>query len=466
MNLDHILLITSFVLNLLAILTIIFYERRKPINAIAWIFILSFTSYIGFIFYLFFGMSFRKKRIVKQKFRTKSFKKLTMLKELSDKLKISEETLEFITFLEANSYSSFYLNNNLDIYIEGKKFFAELIDKIKNAKSYIHMEYYIFRDDNISKCILKELEEKAKQGVEVVLILDGFGSRKFKPKFFKKLKENGGKVYTFFPLFIPFLNLRANYRNHRKICIVDGEYAYMGGFNVGDEYLKNWRDTHIRIEGDAIYDIQLEFLLDYEFVSNKRQNREKYFKIKKEYLDLPMQIVGSGPNYSLPIMKNSLLKMISLAKKSVLIQTPYFIPDDALLDMLKLHLMSGKEVIIMIPNKPDHLFVYWATYSYIGELLEYGAKCYIYQKGFLHSKVMIIDDEIATIGSTNVDMRSFYLNFEINAFIYDFKKIHELKTIYYKDIKNSKKLTLEEYNKRSKVIKIKESVSRLLSPVL
>ena len=259
------------------------------------------------------------------------------------------------------------------------------------------------------------LTKKAREGVKVRILYDEMGSRRIKKRSFNKLIEAGGEVEVFFPSKIPFVNLRINFRNHRKIVIIDGTIAYVGGFNVGDEYLGldkkfgYWRDTHLRITGDAVHATQIRFILDWNQASNRHDiyyNKEYFPDIPKKG-NIPLQIVTSGPDSEWEQIKYGYIKMISSAKKSIYIQTPYFIPDASILDALRIAILSGVDVKIMIPNKPDHMFVYWATLSYIGELLKAGAKVYIYENGFIHAKMIVVDDEAASVGTAKIDVRSF-----------------------------------------------------------
>src|SRR5690606_24841984 len=259
------------------------------------------------------------------------------------------------------------------------------------------------------------------------------------------------------------VNLRINFRNHRKIVVIDGKIAYLGGFNVGDEYLGlvkkfgYWRDTHLRIEGTAVHAAQIRFILDWNQASDRNDiyYDPKYFPNITQKGKIPIQVVTSGPDSQYEHIKNGYIKMISLAKKSIYIQTPYFIPDNSILDALRIAVLSGVEVNIMIPNKPDHLFVYWATLSYIGELLDAGANVEIYDKGCIHAKMIVVDDLAASIGTANIDVRSFQLNFEVNAFIYDSQTAKRLVHIFEQDIKKSRRLTYDQYLQRPLIIRFK-----------
>lgn len=468
------------ILNVVFILIVIFFERKRVLNTLGWVLVLSLSSYLGFIFYLLFGLSLRKKKRLKDKNNNFLFQNFLVkrndLFEQGITIDLNKEYFDLVYYLEFNARTLYYPSNKIEHYSDGVVLFDAIMESIKNAKKFIHMEYYIFREDDLGNRIKNLLIEKAKEGVEIKFIYDGMGSLSIKDKYFNDLRKAGGEVKIFFPPLVPWFSLRWNFRNHRKIIIVDGVEAYLGGFNVGDEYLgKNkkfgyWRDTHIKIEGDAIDNVEAEFLMDWVFVKKDTNimglEVTKYFFERGIVGDVGIQICSSGPNYEHAYIKDVFIKMINKAKKSIYIQTPYFIPDDTLQDTLKIAILSGVEVNIMIPNKPDHLFVHWATLSNVGELINLGAKVYIYNGGFLHSKTLIIDDEICSAGTANFDIRSFYFNFEINAIVYnkDFSLI--LKKAFINDINKSTLFTVELYSKRGRMIKIKESISRLVSPIL
>ena len=300
------------------------------------------------------------------------------------------------------------------------------------------------------------------------------GSRTLRKKDLKHFRQKGGHVESFFPSKLPLINLRMNNRNHRKIVIIDGKIGYVGGFNVGDEYLGKdkkfgyWRDTHLRLEGDSVNALELRFILDWNSQSNRDsiEYEDRYFPDVDSGGTIGVQIASSGPDEDWEQIKYGYLKMISSAKQSIYIQSPYFIPDQAFIDAIKIAALGGVEVNIMIPNKPDHPFVYWATLKNAASLLSAGVKIYHYDNGFLHSKTLIIDDEIASVGTANMDNRSFTLNFEVNAFIYDEAIAAQLKEAFIQDMKVSYRLTEDLYNKRSLWIKFKEGISQLLSPIL
>ena len=372
--------------------------------------------------------------------------------------------------------SPYTTNNKVSIYTDGKELFDEIKNQLKKAKKYIHIEFYIFKDDELGKEILDILIDKLAEGVEVRLLYDTVGSRLFSKKGIDRIKKAGGKVGAFFPSFLRIINLNLNFRNHRKIVVIDGNVGFVGGFNVGDEYLGKdpkfgyWRDTHTKIVGSAVNDLNLRFMMDWRYTTREDINFTKYLNedINPYNGNVGIQIINSGPDLSeIDEIKYGYLKMIQKARRYLYIQSPYLILNSSLLDAIKIACLSGVDVRIMIPSKPDHPFVYWASYSYAGELLKFGAKIYTYDKdAFLHAKTVVIDDSICSIGTANMDIRSFELNFEVNSFIYSSDIATKQKEIFEKDIEKCLQVTREIYENRSRVIKFKESISRLLSPVL
>lgn len=468
-------------INIIFAILLVFFERRNPTSTWLWVMVLTFLPGIGFFLYLFLGQDLSKKRLFKSKeIEDYCFKNIAVIQEeeienheyrYRDPNYIEYEDLIKMHLISSESF--FTQDNKVEIFFEGETKFKALLESIAEAREYIHMQYYIFKYDGIGKEIVEALCKKAKEGVEVKLLYDGMGGRKVGKSCVKKLKEAGVEVGVFFPPFVPLLSLRINYRNHRKICIIDGKEAYVGGLNVGDEYLGlskkfgYWRDTHLKIKGSAISSLQWRFFLDWRFATGKAIGICHSYLAEEDTLgSTGVQIVSSGPDSKWPSIKDGYLKMISNAKEKVFIETPYFIPDDSIFEALRLAGLSGLDVRVMIPCKPDHPFVYWASMSYIGELLQAGVKFYTYEKGFLHSKVILMDSFVSSVGTANLDIRSFKLNFEVNAFIYDEGINLKLTDKFLEDLIYCKEITLEDYNKRSNIVKIKESFSRLLSPIL
>ena len=473
-----------FVLNVVLAAAVVFFERRSPSSTWAWIFVLFFVPVIGFFVYLIFGRNTGRQKAFgpkAEKDRQTLFNYVKNHDELSlevekqlfsnDGIKLERtyrHMLDFAT-LNINSGSWLTYNNKMTRYIDGNDKFEALIEDIKNAEKFIHMEYYIFRPDNLGKRIVYELAKKASQGVEVRLMYDFMGNILNPKQFFKPIREAGGSVVAFTPPFF----IRLNYRNHRKIAVIDGKVGYVGGFNIGDEYLGkvkrfgNWRDTHARFEGDIVDQLQIRFMMDWNFCSeDKFCVNDFYYPEKHVKNRLPAQIVCSGPDTQWRNVKNSYFKMINEAEKNIYIETPYFAPDDGILEALKVAALSGIDVRIIIPANPDHFFVYWASMSYLGELLEAGVKCYQYQNGFIHSKTVFVDGIVATIGTANMDIRSFGLNFEVNSFIFDEDTTKFLENDFLNDLNQCDEITYDWYQKRGKLFKFREAVSRLISPML
>jgi len=472
---NHILFI-----NILLAILIVFFERRNPSVTWAWLMILFFVPILGFLLYLFLGQDLRKKKLFALKEEEDQIERMVHRQEeiLSQKdIELDYPNIKEckdIIYLHLVGHNALYTQkNNVQIFNNGNDKFKKMIKDIKKAKKFIHIEYYIIRNDWLGRKIVELLTQKAREGVEVKLLYDGMGCIWLPKNFFKSLIEAGGQTSCFFPPFLPYINLRVNYRNHRKLCIIDGQISYVGGINIGTKYLGLskkmgfWRDTHLRICGSAVDNLELRFLLDWRFsTKGSKIIEKKYFPDKNINGNTGIQIVSSGPDSKWSSIRNGFLKMISLAKEKIYIHTPYLIPDDSLLEALKIASLSGVDVRIIIPNKPDHMFVYWASLSYVGELLQAGIKCYTYEKGFMHSKMVLVDDFVSTIGTANFDIRSFKMNFEVNAFIYDKSTNIRLQKQFIRDLEDSKEITLEIYKDRSFGVKFKESVSRLLSPML
>ena len=460
---------------------IIFMERRKPTSTLLWVLAINLIPVTGFILYLFIGQDLTKYKMFTEKGQVHDEIRL-FFKERLDRIKDgtfvfkNKKTKEYEEMLEmfyASENGAFYQNNEIKVYNEGKEKFADLFEDIRNAKEAIYVQYYILKSDELGIELLELLMEKAQEGLEVLLLVDGMGARKFSFKYRKKIQEAGVKLAIFFPGILPKINTRINYRNHRKLVVVDYKIGYVGGLNVADEYVSRdkkfgfWRDTHLRITGPAVRGLQWRFFLDYRFASKEMSGGFLTPLEVDESGNKDICIVSSGPDTKAQAIRNGYSKMITRARHSIYIQTPYFVPDDGLLNDLKIAAMSGCEVNIMIPEKRDHPFVHWASMSFVGELLKWGVKAYLYKDGgFLHSKVVICDDYVSSVGTANFDIRSFELNFEVNAFIFDESINEELVRAFKEDITNSTEITMEDYNNRKIINRIKEGISRLLSPLL
>lgn len=471
-----------FYINIILAVFIVFFQRRDPKAVWTWLLALYFLPIVGFIFYLLICQDYRKQKM----FRIKDVEDTLnrMLSQQEDELvrrktyiqdTVLQEYVDLALYnLEANG-AVYTRGNDIQVFTDGVAKFEDLKEEIKKAEKYIHMEYYIIQNDSLFDEISGLLMEKAREGVEVRLLYDAMGCRMMPPWVMHRLKRAGVKVAVFFPAILKWFQVRVNYRNHRKIVVIDGRVGYVGGFNIGEEYISKskkfgyWRDTHLKMWGPSVMGLQLRFVLDWNFAAKDNLFRDaKYFREEENdrHGDKGVQIVASGPDSRSQEIRDNYLRLIHKAKDHVYIQTPYFVPDEAILSALIIAAKSGVDVRLMIPCKPDHPFVYWASYSYIWDLLEAGAKCYTYQNGFLHSKLVTADGLVACCGTANMDIRSFQLNFEVNAVIFDRDTTEELERAFLKDIERSKEITRELYAQRSLVVRMKEQVSRLLSPLL
>jgi len=475
------LLSATMIVNIILAFTIIFFERKNASSTWAWLMVLFFIPILGFILYLIFGRKLSHRNIFIWDTKSRLGVEKAVQEQLeviaTDNLPYKQEVLrqyKELYYLHLKHNDAIYSqNNHVDLYTDGEEKFSALIQDLERATKHIHMLYYIIRSDELGTKIADVLIKKANEGVDVRLLYDDMGSRGLGRKFLHRLQRAGVHVEAFFPPKIPKINLKINFRNHRKIAVIDGKIGYIGGFNIGDEYLGKsekfgyWRDTHLRVEGDAVQTIQTRFILDWNQASRSPIDyNESHYVKGNDQGDVGVQIVSSGPDSEWEQIKYGYIKMILNAKEYVYIQTPYFIPDESLMDALRIAALSGVKIKIMIPNKPDHIFVYWATLSYCGELLNEGAEIYLYQNGFLHAKTIVVDGKLSSVGTANIDVRSFRLNFEVNSFLYDVTMAEKLVAAFQKDIRVSTQMTPSLYKKRSLMIKFKESVSRLLSPIL
>ncbi len=470
MDLFSMILSLALLLNFIAVIGLIFFERKNPSTTYAWLLILILLPYLGLILYLLFGLSPRQRQVFGRKSAADVQKKTQLIRSKMDyqwpELTKTESDLIFQIHFHGQDIV-YTKNNHVEVYSHAREKFKALFKAIKEAKHHIHVCYYIIRNDRLGRALVNLLSKKAKEGVEVKLIYDSLGCRRLPQNFFAPLLSAGGTVTNFYPSLI-----NINYRNHRKIVVIDGKMGFTGGANVGMEYLRkgegySWRDTHIKVTGEAAKSLQVRFLLDWLFAAEEDLFHDSaYFPSALKAGNTGMQIVTSGPDSRYEEIKVFLLKMVYSAKKSIYIQTPYFIPDESFFEALHIAIRSGVDVKIIIPDRPDHPFVFWANRSYLDLMLQEGARGYIYKKGFLHSKVVIVDDKIASVGTANIDVRSFKLNFEINAFIYDRHIAYKLTRDFYNDLMDSQEITREVFEKRGIPSRFKESISRLLSPIL
>lgn len=471
------LLVFYFLLVIATVFTVL-HERRDPVRALSWIAVIVLLPFAGMVLFVFFGQDYRKQKI----FNRKEIKDLIQFEQLSYKQLREIDTFsnpevaanrEIITLLLNNNKSLLTTNNRLEVLNDGSETFASLIDALRKAESFIHLEYYIFENDELGGQIADILKEKARSGVEVRFIYDDVGSWNLKRSFIRSLREAGVQVHCFMPVVFPWLTSKINYRNHRKIVVIDGKVGYTGGLNIADRYLRGtkhgpWRDTHLKIEGTAVNMLQLTFLADWYFATGiQLKDKDKYLMVSDDSVgDTAVQIATSGPDSDWATIMQAYFAAITKATDHIYISTPYFMPGESLLTALKVAALSGIDVRIMLPSRSDSKIVYWASRSYIAELLEAKIKVYLYNKGFNHSKIITIDNRFSSIGTANMDNRSFEDNFEVTAMIYDRDVTDRLESRFLADLDGCTRLTYRRWATRSRTDMFKESVARLFSPLL
>ncbi len=466
---------------LLVVCTRILYDTHSSTKTLAYLLLCIFLPVFGILFYLAFGINFWKKKRYSKKTNANT-KILQQLKKeiraydnaVADPKSICDDDAEMASMLVKDLESPLTRNNRVKLLINGEEKFPELIQCLKEAKHHIHIEYYIFEQDTIGSTIIEILIAKAKEGVQVRFIYDDFGSPAIKKKIERKMREAGVEVHPFSKVHFYLLANRINYRNHRKIVVVDGQSGFVGGINVSDKYVNNhknklyWRDTHLRIDGPGVYYLQYIFLTDWTFCCEKEMEiQDEFFSPNKTVTeDTLVQIAASGPDSVQPTILFSLLQAINIAKKEILVTTPYFIPGDSITNALRVAAISGLSVKLLVPGKCDSRIVNNASKSHYEDLLVAGVEIYVYNKGFVHAKTLVADGKLSVVGTANMDHRSFELNFEVNAIVYDTDFAQQLRQVFLEDLQFAEKLDPERWYKRTALEQLPEKIARLLSPSL
>ncbi len=473
-----------YVINFMFIFAMLFFERKSPTSRLAWIMVLAFLPVVGFVFYLVFNQNLSRthiNRLYDEEWEVVSTVLKAQMNEehgdgKADYNPSAESKRDLIKLNQVYGESIYTEGNKVELIVDGKVLFDRILRDIKEAKESICCEYFILKNDRVGRKFIAALTEKAKEGLAVRLLIDTQGSRSIGYRALRDYLKAGGKIGYFFPprlfRFGIKIGLNLNYRNHRKIIVIDEKIGYTGGYNVANEYCDlvpkfgHWRDSHVRIMGESVKELLGRFILDWRFTTKESMKIPTYMDESNKLGTAGIQIVNCGPEAPHQEIKRAFMKMITTSKRSVYIQSPYFVPDQSIIESLKMASQSGVDVRIMIPCKPDHIFVYWATYSYVGELLKAGCRIFIYDNGFLHAKTIVSDGEVSSVGSCNFDIRSFKFNFETNAFIYDKDFAKKMEDTFIHDMNEGHELTVEEYNARSLMIKFKENISTLVTEVL
>lgn len=465
------------VYQVIVILTIIHVvlDNRQPAKTMAWALVIWFVPVVGIVFYLFFGVNTRKERLISQR-SLDMLSKRSMLEFVEQRdLHLPEEYKPIIDLFVSENFSLPFKDSEVKIHTDGYSFFHALLKEIASAKDHIHLDMYIFEDDALGNMVRDALVAKAREGVEVRLIYDDVGCWNVSNRFFERMREEGIEVAPFLPVRFPSFTSKVNYRNHRKMIVIDGRTGFIGGMNIALRYVKGtksqpWRDTMLQITGSGVYSLQRAFLVDWYFVDRNLISNRKYYPHPSEessHNESLLQIVTSGPDTPYPEIMQGYVRMILAAKKYIYIETPYFLPTDPVLFALKTAAAGGVDVRILVPLRSDTKFVEWAGRSYLREMVKAGVSVSYYKAGFLHSKMIVCDDAICSCGSTNVDFRSFENNFESNAFIYDSKVAIAMRNMFLEDTSQSLLFTDMPHRVKPNILKrLVESLVRLMSPLM
>lgn len=479
---NPVLLVISLVYLLTAIFLclMIIFENRSPVKTLTWVLVVLLVPGIGILLYFIFGQYYRKKKIFSRKglLDSEYLSQAALLQidslglKLDKKSDLVKSKSHLIKLMLNNEKAILTENNSVSLLINGSQTFPAMMEAIRNARDFVHLEFYRFDIDETGNSFRYALMEKARQGVEVRIIMDDVGSWGFKAKYIKEMRAAGVKIFLFMPIRFPWLTNKLNYRNHRKILVVDGLYGFMGGLNIADKYMHGladlgpWRDTHIKVRGEAVAAMNAVFLVDWYFVSGEVLTREpKYLMQEKADNNCWIQISSSGPDSDWATIMQVYFSAIATARECIYLSTPYFSPNESILTALKTAALGGVDVRLILPGKSDSTIGNWNSRSYIEELLEAGVRIYLYGSGFNHSKYILVDNVFASIGSVNVDMRSFDLNFEVTALVYDEDFASLLHDSFITDLKNSYEVILDLWKGRTRGERYKESLARIFGPL-
>lgn len=449
-------------------------DNKEPAKTMAWLLVLCFFPVIGIILYFFFGQKIRRERLFSQR-SINQLDKHSMLEYVEQKnLTIPEEYSALIHLFINQDMALPFRYSSADIYTDGYSFFQSLLFEIGAAQNHIHIDTFIIEDDSLGRLISDALIDKAKQGVEVRLIYDDVGCWSVPNRFFEHLRKGGVEVHSFMPVKFPMFTSKANYRNHRKLIVIDGTVGFIGGMNIALRYIKgtaeqSWRDTHIKVRGGAVYAIQRAFIVDWYFVDRTLYSSNKYYphqplEINKYSI---AQVVTSSPISPWSNIMQGYVNILQNAKHYVYMESPYFLPNEPVLFAMQTAALAGIDVKLMIPEKGDSKIVEIASRTYLQNVIEAGVKVYLYKSGFNHSKLLVCDDNLSTCGSTNIDFRSFDHDFESNIFFYDKPMALRMKQIFIEDLSFCKLIdTVSGLPRRPFLQRLWESTVRLLSPLL
>ncbi len=463
-----------YLLTVISTILIIVMENRNPTKTLAWILVLFFLPAVGLVFYFLFGRNNRNERIVHvdvgeftREIFSGLFDKEHEFEIIDNKSKVKSKYHNLVNLLENNHDSIVWYGSEVEVITSGKRKFEILLHDLENAEHHIHMEYFKFSDDQVGDRVKEILMRKAREGVEVRFIYENVGNIGTLPRYYYQMREAGVQVLPFSTAKLPWVRRSLNYRNHRKVVVIDGKVGYMGGMNIGTEYANVWRDTHLRIQGQGVYGLQFSFLYEWYSSAGKRvDGYVNYFPECTNYSENLIQIDPESPAAMFPYLLFAVNEIVNSAKEYIYIQTPYYMPSESLLQALQAAALKGVDVRLMVPKKADFFFMDYASQSYYTDSLKAGIRIYEYQHVFLHAKTIVSDDYLSFIGSANMNLRSLELSYEINSYIYDEKIASCNKAIFEEDMKNCEEIIWEKWIKRPWWRKLLESVFRLFSPLM
>lgn len=469
-----------YLITVFSICLMIVFENRNPVKTLAWLLVILFVPVAGLIIYIVFGRNYRKQKIFSRKSQADSIRLEASAKrqEVMLPLMLSEESEavrskeHLIHLMLRNNNSLLTLDNRIELLVNGGATFAAMLDAIRSAQEFIHLEFYRIEPDNLGMQFSELLKLKARQGVKVRVVYDDVGSWNLRKPYLKEMRAAGVQIFPYMPVRFPSFSSRINYRNHRKILVVDGKVGFVGGLNIADKYLTGlpglgpWIDTHLRLEGEAVAALDRVFVADWDFVSREEMNPDSAMQhVARTGNRCLVQVASSGPDSDWATIMQVYFSAISTAKSSIYLTSPYFSPDESLLTALKTAGLSGVDVRMIFPAYGDSILANWNTRSYITELLEAGVRIFLYKNGFIHSKYLLVDNVFSSVGSPNVDVRSFDLDFEVTALIYDDDFGARLGALFAEDLKNCNEVKLSEWMNRKRTERYKESLARIFGPL-
>ena len=473
-NVVYNILMVLYALTVIAVIVVVLSENRNPVKSMAWVLVLVLLPIVGLVIYLIFGRSLKGMKLI-------SGSDLRELRRMNDyrdhnelEPDVSDSSRQLIALVNKLAGPHLFTGNDIELFTTGQAKFDSLLHDIEQAQEYVHVQYFIIENDAVGSQLIDVLKRKAMEGVQVRLLYDYVGSFYMRPRVLKEMRQAGIEVHPFLEVTPANVAFRINWRNHRKIVVIDGKVGYVGGMNIAERYVTGdkkwktaWRDTHLRIAGEAVAALQYSFAIDWNFTTRKLlTSPTMHYDVPPASHDYIVQMMGSGPYNRWNNISFVFQRAISLATKRVYIQTPYFLPSESLLKALQSAALSGVDVRLMIPRRPDSWMLRLATGSYIKECLLSGMKIYYYEPTVMHAKVVITDDEFVTTGSTNFDSRSFEHNFEFNALIYSKEFNKKMCATFEADLEHCTRVSMGKWKKRPLVQKAFESVVRLMSPIL